>query len=101
MTEINHKNIMKEIDPILGIKCETTMKVTMVMKTTDGEITMKEVGPITEMIGITHEIITKETNLGMTERDRSYIRHRLYDRDDSYSRDRACVRNKSYHRDRS
>ena len=97
---------MKEIDPIVGIKCETTMKVTMIMKTIDHKITIKEVGPIkemigTEMIGITHKIIARVKSWDDYEGDRSYIRDRSYDREDSYSRDRAYVRNKSYQRGRS
>ena len=64
LTEINCKNIMTEIDPIVGIKDETTMKMTMVMNTIDCKYSMKEVGPITvmvgtEMIGMTCEIIAK------------------------------------------
>ena len=64
ITEINHENIMKEIDPIAGTDHGATIKTGR--KTINCEIIMKEVGPITEMIGtkigITHGIIIKETH---------------------------------------
>ena len=61
---ITCKIIMKETHLIVGIKCETTMKVTIGMKIIDCNIIMKEIGPITEAghtVEIGHEATTKMT----------------------------------------
>ena len=73
-TPENTKETIVEIDPIAGIEnCENIMKEIDHTVGIDSKITMIEVGPITEMIGaeigITCEIIMKETNLGMTMKE--------------------------------
>ena len=64
---ITCKIIMKETHPIVGIKCKTTMKVTIVMKTIDCKIIMKRIGPITE--------INCTTETGTTPKNRKETTH--------------------------
>ena len=59
---ITHEIIMKETHPIVGIKCETTIKVTIEMKIIYHNIIMKEIDPITErghIVEIGHEAIVR------------------------------------------
>ena len=56
--------IMKETHPVVGIKHETTMKVTIGIKIMDHNIIMKAIGPITETghtVEIGHKATTKMT----------------------------------------